>query len=61
MCSNNITTILPKSVGSNLYLNPFTFNIEQVYDVLHYGVAAFFAWAGPFRSEKTRKDSADDL
>ena len=61
MYSNNTPSILPESVYSYLFLNPFTFNIEQVCDVLNYGVAAFFAWAGLFWFEKTRKDSADVL
>jgi ABC-type polysaccharide/polyol phosphate export permease len=61
MSSNNKPSKLPEAVHSYLLLNPFTFNFEQVRDVLNYGLAAFFAWAGLFLSEKTRKDSADVL
>jgi hypothetical protein len=59
MYYDNTTSVLPKSVYSYLFLNPFIFNIEQVRKMLNYGVATFFAWAGLFRLENTQKDSAD--
>jgi hypothetical protein len=34
-------------------------NIEQVCDVLNYGVATFFAWTYLFWLEQTYKNSAD--
>jgi hypothetical protein len=61
MCSDNTTSILPESMYSYLFIIPFTFNIEQVCDVLNYGVAAFFPWACLFWFEKAHKDSADVL
>jgi hypothetical protein len=39
--------------------NPITFNIEQLCDVLNYGVATFFVWADLFWLEQTYKNSAD--
>lgn len=59
MYSNNTSSILRESVYSNLFLGPFTFNIEQVCDVLNYFVAAFFTWAGLLWFENVRNDSAN--
>ena len=62
MYSNNTPSILLlEFLSSYLLANPFKFNIKQVRDLFNEGVAKFFAWAGLFRFEITRKGSADDL
>ncbi|MFU8787394.1 MAG: ABC transporter permease [Methylobacter sp.] len=65
---------LPESVGAYLFLNPITFVVEQVRNILLWGkqpdwsqlgiysaVSIVIAWLGLFWFEKTRKGFADVL